>query len=104
MVSLDEKKLEEVGCEVVVPKFPTPEGQSLESWNHVFSEYSAKIDEDTVFIGHSLGPVFLLNVLESLYFKIKASFFVAGFVGFLGMRFLILLIKLLLIGSLIGRR
>lgn len=33
------KELEDLGIEVVVPKFPTPEEQSLESWLKVFEPY-----------------------------------------------------------------
>ncbi|MBS3114192.1 serine hydrolase family protein [Candidatus Woesearchaeota archaeon] len=72
-------ELEKRGFEVIVPKFPTPLDQSLESWLRVFSHYEDKINEETVLIGHSLGTAFILNYLEKTSKKIKAAFFVAGF-------------------------
>ena len=72
-------ELEKRGFEVIVPKFPTPLDQSLESWFRIFSNYESKVNEETVLIGHSLGAAFILNYLEKTSKKIKAAFFVAGF-------------------------
>ena len=72
-------ELEKRGFEVIVPKFPTPLDQSLESWNRVFLNYENKINEETVLIGHSLGAAFILNYLEKIDKKIKAAILVAGF-------------------------
>lgn len=69
-------KLAESNVEVIVPQFPTPEGQSLDAWLKVFNEYKNIVDENTVMIGHSLGGLFLLRVLERLENPIKAAFFV----------------------------
>ncbi|MEK6937790.1 MAG: alpha/beta hydrolase [Nanoarchaeota archaeon] len=69
------EKLEENGHEVFIPTFPTPENQTLENWLNVFSQY--KVNENTIFIGHSLGVPFILSLLEN--FKAKACFLVAGF-------------------------
>jgi len=78
-------RLEENGYRVIVPKFPTPAGQSLESWKEVFSEYLSEIDENTIFIAHSVGPAFVLNILEQINQKIQACYFVSGFLWFLGL-------------------
>lgn len=75
------KKLEEKGCEVIVPQFATPENQTLETWFQVFNNYKDKVDADTILIGHSVGGSFLLRVLESLEKPVKASFFVATPIG-----------------------
>jgi hypothetical protein len=77
-------ELEKLGCRVFVPKFPTPKGQSLENWLKVFGNYREHLNENSIVIGHSLGPAFLLNILEELDKPIKAAFFVSGFVGLLG--------------------
>lgn len=77
-------KLEEEGHRVFVPEFPTPENQSLENWLEVFEEYEKYLNEDSIVIGHSLGPAFLLNVLEELDHPIKAAFFVSPCVNLLG--------------------
>ena len=81
------KQLESMNHEVIVPKFPTPLDQSLESWNRVFSNYESKINEETVLIGHSLGVAFILNYLEKTNKKIKAAILVAGFHKPLGIQY-----------------
>ncbi len=77
--------LEEMGHRVFIPGFPTPENQTLDGWMKVWSLYEKFIDEDSIVIGHSLGVLFLLNVLEKS--KVKAAFFVAGFGKLPGNRF-----------------
>src|SRR3989338_8629887 len=76
-------ELEKSDCRVFVPKFPTPENQSLENWLKVFKEYEQYLDENSIVVGHSLGSAFLLSVLEDFNRPIKATFFVAGFTGLL---------------------
>lgn len=73
------EELEKIGCEVFIPQFPTPKGQSLDAWLEAFRPFEQYIDEDTIFVGHSLGANFILNLLEKLDKKVKASFLVAGF-------------------------
>lgn len=74
-------ELEEEGCKVIVPKFPTPENQNLDSWLEVFKNYEKYVAENTIFVGHSIGPAFILNILERINVKVLASFFVSGFIG-----------------------
>lgn len=74
-------KLEQKGCRVFVPQFPTPEGQSLVSWMNILEPYQNQIDENSVLIGHSLGGLFLLRVLERLPRPVKAAIFVATPIG-----------------------
>jgi len=76
-------ELEKEGCKVIVPAFPTPENQTLEEWTKVFKPYIDLVDKDSIFVGHSLGPSFILSVLELLNIQVKACYFVAGFVGLL---------------------
>ncbi len=76
-------ELEKLDCRVFVPKFPTPKNQSLQNWLKVFKEYEQYLDENSIVVGHSLGPTFLLSVLEDLKRPIKSAFFVAGFTGLL---------------------
>jgi len=80
------QELEALGHTVFVPKFSTPENQSLEKWMKEFEYYQHLIDEDTIFVGHSLAPAFILSILEKLETPkpIKACFFVSGFLGLLG--------------------
>ena len=73
------EKLEESGYQVYVPEFPTPENQDLENWLWVFQQYKKYVHEETIFIGHSVWPAFILSVLETLVHPIKACYFAAGF-------------------------
>ena len=57
------EKLEAKGYEVIVPQFPTPVGQSFNAWLRVYEEHQAKGNADSVYIGHSLGGIFLLKLL-----------------------------------------
>jgi uncharacterized protein len=77
------KELEERGHRVIVPKFPTPENQTLENWLKIFKDYKKYLNTEAIMIGHSLGCSFILNVLENLDEPIKAVFLVAGWTGLL---------------------
>lgn len=78
------KELEKMDYKVFTPKFPTPDDQNLENWMKVFEPYFEKVDEDSIFVGHSLGPAFILSVLERIQVKVKACFFVAPFITNIG--------------------
>jgi predicted alpha/beta hydrolase family esterase len=77
-------ELEKGGFTVFVPKFPTPENQSLKNWIEVFEKYQKYLNPETIIIGHSLGVPFLLNVLEHLDKPVKAAYFVSGSTGSIG--------------------
>ncbi len=79
-----ERELKVLGIEVFVPKFPTPEGQSLENWLKAFEPYLDKVNSETVFIGHSMGPGFFLRLLERRTSSIKAAILASPFDGFIG--------------------
>jgi len=85
------KELQYKKCNVIVPRFPTPEGQTLENWLKVFEESIEEANlnredlEQAILIGHSVGGLFMLSLLEK--YKIKAAFFVASFPGLPGNRF-----------------
>ena len=76
-------ELEKLSYRVFVPRFPTPEKQSLENWLDVFRKYGSNIDKDTIFISHSIGCAFALDILERIDRKISKCFLVAGFIGLL---------------------
>ncbi|MBU1500387.1 alpha/beta hydrolase [Patescibacteria group bacterium] len=78
------QQLIDQGIEVFVPKFPTPEGQSLENWIKTFEPYQKYVNQDSVFVGHSMGPGFFLRLLEKRTSSIKAAILVAPFDGFIG--------------------
>ena len=81
------QQLESNSYEVIVPKFPTPLDQSLESWIRVIANYENKINEETVMIGHSLGAAFILDYLEKTSKKIKAAYLIAPFHKLLGVEY-----------------
>jgi predicted alpha/beta hydrolase family esterase len=76
-------ELEKKGCEVIVPHFPSPPviAAKIIEWFDVLNPYIHDMDEDTIIIGHSLGGVFTLRVLEKLNHPIKAAFFTGTPVG-----------------------
>lgn len=78
------KELESEGFEVSIPRFPTPEQQSLENWRKLWEESVAPLSAQDVLIGHSLGAAFILRLLESLDVKLKAVALVSGFAEPLG--------------------
>lgn len=77
------KELEKLGHQVYVPEFPTPKNQTLDNWMEVFEEYKQYLDRDAIVVAHSLGPAFIMNILERRKQPIRAAFFVAGFTGLL---------------------
>jgi hypothetical protein len=77
------RELEFSGHEVIVPKFPTPDGQNMSNWMQVFEPYLKKVTKDSVIVAHSVGVPFALHILERTGVKVRACFFVAGFTGVL---------------------
>ena len=75
------EKLEAKDLEVFVPQFPTPEGQSLEAWLKVLEPLRSKINSDSIIIGHSLGGIFTLKLLELLEQPAKLAVIVSAPVG-----------------------
>jgi uncharacterized protein len=76
-------ELEKLNFNVIIPQFPTPEGQTPETWFQVLDKYKEFFNEETLMFGHSLGGTFLLRVLEKYDVKIKAAFFISAPVGIL---------------------
>jgi len=87
------QKIEQKGYEVVVPNFPcedwdyvTKQGenyisdkQTLNNWIRVFKNLNLDLDEEYIFIGHSLGPVFILHLIEKFNIKLNGAIFVSPF-------------------------
>lgn len=72
-------------CEVLVPTFPTPAGQSLHSWRTAFDEQVGPLSPSTILVGHSLGSAFILRVLERSKSSVMGSFLVSSFATRLGL-------------------
>ena len=76
-------ELEEKGYNVLVPQFPSPPiiPAKIAEWFDVLKDYEQYINEDTILIGHSLGGIFTLRVLEKLEHPVKAAIFVGTPIG-----------------------
>ena len=77
------QKLQALGCNVIVPQFPSPPivPAKISEWFDVLKKYENEITENTILIGHSLGGLFTLRVLEKLNHPILAAVFVGTPVG-----------------------
>ncbi len=78
------KELQKRGHKVHAPFFPTPLGQTLDNWMKEFEPYWQYVNEETIFVGRSIGPAFILRLLEKPKVSVKAAFLVAGFCSDLG--------------------
>lgn len=65
----------------IVPSFTTPYKQDYESWKTILISYFkvGYITEETTFITHSLGGIFIMKFLVENNIKIKKIITVAGF-------------------------
>ena len=68
--------------DAIVPQFPTGLGrQNYENWEKLLESYrfAGYIHENTIFIGHSIAPIFLIHYLLKHKIKVKKLFFISGF-------------------------
>lgn len=88
-------KLESLGQEVIVPRFPVddwqeitragekvkPKKQSLNAWLDVFDTVGKKFTkaDKLCFIGHSLGPLFILHAVDRFNILLDSAIFVSPF-------------------------
>lgn len=64
------KELEEENFEVLIPEMPNPEEPEIDSWVSELSGIVGKPDEDTYFVGHSVGCQTILRYLENIDTKV----------------------------------
>ncbi len=72
-------QLEGAGYFVVTLGFPTPAGQSRDSWDVIFAPYLSKVNAETLFIGHGTGALFALRTIEKLPAPILGTVLVAPY-------------------------
>ncbi|MCC7522584.1 alpha/beta hydrolase [Candidatus Uhrbacteria bacterium] len=72
-------ELEKLGYEVLVPKMPAPLIPIMKKWVGHLSKIVGPVDQDTIFIGHSIGCQAIIRYLETLDTPIRGAIFVAGF-------------------------
>ncbi|KPJ55749.1 hypothetical protein AMJ49_06455 [Parcubacteria bacterium DG_74_2] len=77
------EKIEAKNCKVSVPQFPSPPGEpaSVDEWFKVLENYNQYINKDTILVGHSLGGVFTLRILEGLQNPVEAAFLIGTPIG-----------------------
>jgi len=80
------KELNALGCDVIVPQFPTPEGQSFDAWHKVFDDINTGQPQHTILIGHSIGAPFVLRVASETNSPYKALFAICPFSQKLGVK------------------
>jgi len=75
------KELEARGFQAIVPKLPDAETPSIEKWVPALAAAVGAVDEDTYFVGHSMGCQAIARFLEGLPQEQKAGgvVYVAGF-------------------------
>lgn len=75
------KELEQRGFEVIIPAMPDTATPTMEKWVPFLTQIVGNPDEQTYFIGHSLGCITILRYLETLKDNqlIGGSILVAGF-------------------------
>lgn len=73
------KELENKGFSVITPSMPNPEAPEIKLWVGHLNNVVGEVDENTYFIGHSVGCQAILRYLESLENKkVGGVIFVAG--------------------------
>lgn len=75
------KELEGEGFEVLVPKLPDPQNPRIYNWVPALAKAVGTLDEQTYFVGHSMGCQTIVRYLESLpkNVRVGGAVFVAGF-------------------------
>ncbi len=89
------KKLEQLGQSVLTPEFPVEnwdeltkngpsadaKNQNLSNWLKAFKKILHKINrkEKLCFVGHSLGPLFILHVVQTFGIQLDCAIFVSPF-------------------------
>lgn len=75
------QELEKLGYEVLVPEMPNIDTPVIEKWVNKLAEVVGTPDQDTFFIGHSIGCQTILRYLETIDTPIGGAVFVAGWFG-----------------------
>ena len=75
------KELEKIGFKVIIPAMPNSSEPQIEEWVSHLQKTVGKLDEETLFVGHSIGCQAIMRSLEKLprHTKVTGCVFVAGF-------------------------
>lgn len=73
------EQMKNKGFELIVPDMPNTEDPHLVPWLQKLEESVSKINENTIFIGHSLGCITTLRFILKKGISIKGAILVSGF-------------------------
>lgn len=71
-------EFQKLGYEVICPDLPHAENPTIEDWVPFLSEAVGTPDENTYFIGHSIGCQTIMRYLETVNTSVGGAIFVAG--------------------------
>lgn len=66
------------GISVTVPSMPNPDEPIIDTWVSHLTKVVGMLDEETYFVGHSIGCQTILRYIEQAQVKIGGAIFVAG--------------------------
>ena len=70
--------------EVISVDFPIgKDNQTFENWSKELEKFKNKINEETIFIGRSIAPIFIVKYLMKNNLKVKKLICISGFNGFI---------------------
>ena len=70
-------------ADVIALDFPVgKDNQTFDNWSKVLDKFKDSINEDTIFIGRSIAPIFIVKYLMINNLKIDKLISVSGFNGF----------------------
>lgn len=73
------QELKNKGFQVIVPEMPETDNPQIEKWVGRLAEIAGSMDENTFFVGHSIGCQAILRYLEKLENKsVGGAVFIAG--------------------------
>lgn len=72
------EELREKGLEVFTPDMPNTDEPEINAWVSKLDEIVGTPDEETFFVGHSIGCQTILRYLEKQNIKVGGAVFVAG--------------------------
>lgn len=73
-----QNELESKGILVSVPCMPNPDEPTIRVWMDHLAEVVGTLDDETYFVGHSIGCQTILRYVENCGVKIGGAIFVAG--------------------------
>lgn len=78
------ENLRKMGKDVIAPNFPVGlDKQNYEAWRNELDKYKDKINENTVFIAHSIGPIFVVKYILEKNLSIDSLYSISGFNGYI---------------------